>query len=306
MRWRIGPQVLKVLLTVIISLGQNQTAVGQISAPSEHVRLTTFQLLARSDLIVHVVIRDGSKRYAMVDIKETLRGEAPDPKLRIDFRDLNLQLRGQELIVFTEGEEYVLFLEKPNWRKPKESNRDIYMLFHGRRGRMLLPPEGLGVPLEAVREMAKLVGRTPEDQIENFRALMIRPNPVLRQALLEELVRMRACSIADLGPLSTLARDPLPAIRAQALAAIGVVLREPGDELAQEPRRIALELCRERARNDAAVTVRVEATRSLAAWDRREDVIPDLRAIATGDPDQAVRYAAERILFSWGVPSRPK
>lgn len=280
--------------------------MAQISAPSEHVRLTLFQLLARSNLIVHVVVQDGSKRYAMVDIRETLRGEAPFPKLRIDFRDLNLQLRGQELIVFTEGEEYVLFLEKPAWRKPKESNRDIYTLFHGRRGRMLLPPEGLGVPLEAVREMAKLVGRTPEDQVENFRALMIRPNPVLRQAILEELTRMRACSIADLGPLSTLARDPLPAIRAQALATIGVVLREPGDELAQEPRRIALELCRERARNDAAVAVRVEATRSLASWDRREDVIPDLRAIAAGDPDQAVRYEAERILFAWGVPARPK
>lgn len=306
MRWKVASPIGVLLLSIIIHISINHRPAAQISAPTEHVRLTLFQLLARADLIVHVVVQDGSKRYAMVDIRETLKGEAPTPKLRIDFRDLNLQLRGQDLIVFTEGEEYVLFLEKPNWRKPKESNRDIYALFHGRRGRMLLPPEGLGVPLEAVREMAKLVGRTPEDQIENFRALMIRPNPILRQALLEELTRMQACSIADLGPLSTLARDPLPAIRAQALAAIGVVLREPGDEVAQEPRRIALELCRERARNDAAVAVRVEATRSLASWDRREDVIPDLRAIATGDPDQAVRYEAERILFAWGVPSRPK
>jgi len=306
MRRALEPFLCLIFLPIMFFNLLNAKVLAQISAPSEHVPLTVFQLLARADLVVHVRVKDGAQRYALVDVLETLRGESPAERLRIDFRDLNLQLRGQDLIVFKTDEEYVLFLEKPNWRKPKEKNRDLYALFHGRRGRILLPPEGLGVPLEAVREMAKLVGRPPEDQVESLRALMIRPNPILRQAVLEELTRMRACSIADLGPLSTLARDPLPAIRGQALATIGVVLKDPGDELSQEPRRIALELCRERARNDAAPSVRIEATRALASWDRRDDVIPDLRAIASVDPDQSVRYEAERVLFLWGVPANPR
>jgi hypothetical protein len=268
--------------------------------------LTLFQVIARADLVVHVRVTDGAQRYAMVEVLETYRGESPGSRLRIDFRDLNLQLRGQEAIVFTAGEDDVLFLEKPSWRKPKEKNRDIYALFHARRGKMLLPPEGAGISLEAVREMARLVDRPPEDQVASLRALMIRPNPILREAALDELNRMRACSLDDLTPLSTLARDPMPAIRARALATIGLVLQDQGDELAQEPRRIALELCRERARNDAAPEVRVEATRSLASWERRDDVIPDLRAIASGDPDQSVRYEAERILFLWGIRSKPR
>jgi len=294
------------LVMIIISCIINIDSVAQISAPSEHVPLTLFQLLARATLVVHVRVKDGAQRYASVDVLETLLGESPAARLRIDFRDLNLQLRGQDLIVFNNQADYVLFLEKPTWRKPKEKNRDLYALFHGRRGQMLLPPEGLGVPLEAIREMAKLVGRPPEDQVESLRALMIRPNPILRQAVLEELTRMRACSIADLGPLSTLARDPLPAIRGQALATIGMVLKDPGDEMSQEPRRIALELCRERARNDAAPSVRVEAVRALSSWDRRDDVVPDLRAVAGIDPDQSVRYEAERVLFLWGVPANPR
>ena len=262
--------------------------------------------MARSDLVVYVVVTDGEQRYAQVRIKETLRGAAPAEALRIDFRDLNLQLRGQELVTFREGEEYVLFLEKPSWRKPKEKNRDIYAMYHGRRGRLLLPPEGRGIPLEAARLLAGLVDRPPEDQVDGLRALMIRPNPVLREAALEELRRMNACSIADLGALSLLARDPLPAIRGRAIATIGDVLKDPGDELAQEARRAALELCRERARNDLVGAVRVEAIRALGSWQEHPDVVPDLRAIAGIDPDQSVRYEAERILFRWGVPSRER
>ena len=306
MRASAGRVIFTTIGMIIFSCLQNNLSRAQISEAQEHVPLTLFQIIARSDLVVHVVVKDGAQRYAMVDVVETLRGEAPGEKLRIDFRDLNLQLRGQELIVFNAGEEDVLFLQKPNWRKPKESREDIYALFHGRRGKLLLPPEGLGIPVEAVREMARLVGRPPDEQLASLRTLMLKPNPVLREAALDELTRMQACSIADLGPLATLARDPLPEIRARALAAIGLVLKDPGDELAQEPRRIALELCRERARNDGAPTVRVEATRALGSWDRRDDVIPDLRAIARTDPDQSVRYAAERVLFLWGIPTKDR
>lgn len=284
----------------------NSLAVAQISAPTEHVPLTQFQLIARADLVVHVVVKDGAQRYAMVDVLETIRGVSPEEHLRIDFRDLNLQLRGQELIVFTTGEEYVLFLERPSWRKPKEKNRDIFALFHARRGRMLLPPEGLGVPLEAVRLLAQVVDRPPEDQVESLRALMVRPNPALREAVLEEMSRMRAFSIGDLGALSTLSRDPLPSIRGRALQAIGTALKDPGDEMAQEPRRLALELCRERARNDAVAAVRVQAIRAIGSWQPREEVIPDLRAIAVGDSDQMVRYEAERLLFVWRLPENTR
>jgi hypothetical protein len=52
--------------------------------------------------------------------------------------------------------------------------------------------------------------------------------------------------------------------------------------------------------------VRAEAVRAMSAWSHHEDVVPDLRAIASMDPSQIVRYEAQRVLFLWGgSPSAP-
>jgi len=267
----------------------------------ENVPLTEFQLIARSDLVVHTRVLDGDNRLAVMEVVETIRGESPAARIRIDFRDLNFERRGQEIVIFRTGEEYILLLERPNWRKPKEKYRDIFGLFHGRRGRIPLPAEGSGVQVEAVQKLAALVGRTPEDQIAGLRSMVTGGNPILRESALEEMARLRAAGVGDLPALARLLQDPNPKIRVASLDLIRDVMPLTTGEADAAEKRAVLEMCRERARNDAAEPVRVGAVRVLGAWTAREEVAEDLKAISTGDMSQAVRYEALRILYGWGM-----
>src|SRR3989441_512286 len=76
--------------------------LGQLGPAPEPLNL--FQLIARSDLIALVKVRDGTLKYAMVDLVEALKGKAPAPHLRIAFRDFNFTRRPQDdVIVFPRG-----------------------------------------------------------------------------------------------------------------------------------------------------------------------------------------------------------
>jgi hypothetical protein len=250
---------------------------------------------------VHARVLDGDNRRAAGEILATIRGESPAERLRIDFRDLNYERRGQEVVVFAKGEEYILLLERPNWRKPKEKNRDIFALFHGRRGRIPLPAEGGGVQVETVQKLAALVGKTPEDQLAGLRAMVTSSNPILRESALEELARLRAAGVDDLQALARLLQDPNPKVRVASLDLIRGIMPVPADEADEAEKRVVLEMCRERARNDPAEPVRAGAVRVLGAWTAREEVLGDLRTISTGDASQSVRYEALRILYAWGM-----
>src|SRR5262245_26370760 len=218
------------LLLVIFLLSINILHASTFE-PQENVPLTLFQLLARSTLVVYARVLDGEQKFASVEVLETFRGTAPSDHLRLDFRDLNLERRGQELVVFRKGEEYVLLLEPPDWRKPKEKNRDLFALYHGRRGRIGLPAEGAEIQLQAVRALTGLVGKTPDDQIAGLRDQVTSTNPVLREAALEEVGRLGAVGTGDLPALARLLQDPNPRIRMAALNLLRRVMPVPAGEM---------------------------------------------------------------------------
>lgn len=285
------------LVLLISSL--NRDAFAQPTGPQEHVPLTLVQIIGRSDAAVHVRVSDGSGKFAIVEVLETLTGPDPGKMLRIDFRDLNLNLKGQEFVVFEKGEEDILFLHRPDWKKPSAKNADLFELLHGRRGRLLLPAEGSGIYLEAVRRLGSIARQDPSDQVEAFRRLLGSENPFLRESALAEVGRLGALNVADLPALIHLISDQSAGLRQKALEQIRVVLRAANGDEGEDPRR-ALEAARERARNDSDEKVRAEAVRAMSAWSHHEDVVPDLKAIATVDPSQLVRYEAQRVLFLWG------
>lgn len=292
----------RIFVSLLILMFQSYILYSSTFEAQENVPLTVFQLIARSDLVVHGRILDGEHRYAVLEVLQTFRGESPASRLRIDFRDLNFELRGQEMVTFDVGEEYILMLERPNWRKPKEKNRDIFALFHGRRGRILLPAEGSGLQVEAVQGLAGLVRSTPEDQAAGLRSMVASGNPVQREWALEEIARLRAAGVEDLPALARLLQDQNPKVRVASLEIIGGVMRLPSaGEADDAEKRVVLEICRERARNDSETPVRVAAVRVLGSWMNRADVAGDLKAISTGDGSQAVRYEALRILYTWGM-----
>lgn len=293
------------MLLIFQTVGRN--AVSQPTGPQEYVPLTLVQIIGRSDAAVHVRVADGAGKFAIVEVLETLAGPEPGKRLRIDFRDLNLSLKGQEAVVFEKGEEDILFLHRPDWKKPSAKNADLFELLHGRRGRLRLPAEGSGVYLEAIRRLGTIARQDPSDQAENLRRLLGSENPLLREAALAEVGRLRALSVADLPTLIHLITDPSAELREKSLEQIRIVLRGAGGEEGEggEDQRRALEATRERARNDPDEKVRAAAVRTMSAWNHREDVVADLKAIATIDPSQLVRYEAQRVLFIWSGSQAP-
>jgi len=269
----------------------------------EPEKLTLFQLIARSDLVALVKVRDGSLRYAMVDLVEVLKGQAPATQLRIAFRDFNFsRAPNEDVIVFPMGQQEILFLvpyKIPRKKKDIEKFKDLFTLNHGREGRITLPAEGSEVVLDSVRKLAEISRMDAASQVEAFFGLLSAPNLPLVQASLSEIERLRAADSEILGQLAAFLASPSPGLKAQSLRVIAQVFgsRSTSEDTDVDAVRSALAAVLERARNDPDETVRIQAVAAIAAWPRRLDVEGDLRAIAGTDQAQAVRYEAEKALF---------
>ncbi len=281
--------------------GGSLPALAQLGPPPEPLNL--FQLIARADLVALVKVRDGSLKYAMVDLIETLKGTEPGPHLRIAFRDFNFTRGpGEDTIVFPAGAQEILFLvpfKTPRRKKDLEKFKDLFTLYQGRQGRISLPAEGPGIILEAINRLAQITQFDAARQIEALTALLDSSNPYLMESSLSEIERLRVADTSLLEKLLYLLGSPSPTLRARSLRVITQVFgstRVTGDEALDEARS-ALAAVVERARNDSDESVRVQAVTAVAAWPRRKDVEGDLRAIAGTDQAQAVRYEAERALF---------
>jgi hypothetical protein len=284
------------------------------AAAADDPPLNLFQRIARAELVVHAKVREGALKYALVEVIESLKGEPPQPRLRIAFRDYNFDRPpGAEPIVFTDGQEELLFLAPYGRVKRRPKNRDLYEILRGPEGRITVPPEGPERLLGAIRRLAGITRLDPASQADALRALLGADNPDLVAAALDEVMRLRALT-PDLYPrLTALARGVAPGLREAALRAIGRLFAgaagrgsapaggrgaagsAPVREL--DEARAALAAALERARGDDLETVRVEAVAALGAWPERAEVEGELRAIADQDPAQAVRYEAERALF---------
>jgi len=283
------------------------------SAAEEIPPLNLFQRVARAGLVVHVRVHEGALRFALVDVLEVLKGSAPAERLRIAFRDFNFSRpRDTDPIVFPDGQEEILFLvpynQVPRSEKKKEKYRDLFDLLQGPQGRITVPAEGAGAIFDAVRRLVQVAGQDPASQVEGLRGLLVSENPLLPEAGLEELARLRAATPVLYPRLIHLLQSPSPGLRVRSLALVGQIFssrpsvpesvsaEEALDEAGQ-----ALAAVLERARNDPDAGVRVQAVQALAAWPAPPDVEADLRAIASQDASQEVRFEAERALFRAGA-----
>jgi len=265
--------------------------------------LNLFQLVARTDLVVHVRIRSGSLKYAIVDVQESLKGTSPFPVLRIAFRDFNFtRAAGTDAIVFPDGQEEILFLSPygrtTRKKKDRDKNKDLFTLFRGSQGRLTVPGEGRNVPLEAVRRLAEIGRLDPSSQTEALEGLLESPNPILLETALSEIERLRDPRAPLLPRLIGLLASPSPPIRIGSLRVMAQIFASGriGDD-SLDAAQTALAGVLERARNDPDEEVRTQAVLSLAAWPNRREVQGELRAIAGTDKAQAVRYEAERALL---------
>jgi len=265
----------------------------------ESVPLTFYQVMARAPIVLHGRIIHGAVRLAEVKVLENFRGKAPAEDIRLDFRDLNIQTAGKEQVVFADGDEYIFFLARPEFRKQTKKKENILELYHGRDGFRRLPPEGAGEVIEAVRQLAFVLDLPAGEQAQALRQRAQQRNALLQSTALDELMRLQEGDRDDLDWLQKLVRDPDPGVRGRAAAFMSRVFQGlPAASAEQE--RPSLESIRERAHGDPDATVRIASVKALGSWPERDQVVPDLQAIGGSDASQDVRYEARRLLYLWG------
>jgi hypothetical protein len=294
--------------TLLIGALLLYVATGPPSRATEPVRLNLHQRIARSELVVHVKIREGALKYALVDVIETFKGTLPAEELRIAFRDFNLS-RGWEVepIVFPDGQEEILFLLPYRYAGKKEKNRDLFELLRGGEGRITVPAEGALALIDAVRLLSGLAGEDPATQVKEFEGQIDSRNTYLAETALDELLRLQAASPEIYGDLIPLLTSPSPGIRSRGLRLMEQIFSSiRHDPMGESPDQaeFALAAVIERARNDEKTEVRVLAVRTMAAWPDLGKIEAELRAIADQDRSQDVRYEAERVLYR-GALRRP-
>ncbi|MGH9748922.1 MAG: hypothetical protein ACRD5D_09730, partial [Candidatus Polarisedimenticolia bacterium] len=267
-----------------------------------------LQLIARADLVARVRVVEGALKHAIVEVLEAVKGTPPAPRLRIAFRDWNFDRpAGIDPIVFADGEESILLL-KPASARRKGKDGDLFDLLEGPRGRLPIPPEGAAPVVDAARDLTAVAIADPSTQRRLLSERLRSVNPFLLLAVLAELDRLGGAAPDDLPALLALVRSPRSPVRAGALVLLGRLFRtgasgvevragaSSGDPFPDQL-RAALAAVIESARNDPEVPVRVAAVAAMGKWPTGSDTTQELRAIAGADPDQAVRYEAERILF---------
>jgi hypothetical protein len=255
-------------------------------------------------LVVHVKVREGALKYALVDVIETMKGRPPAEGLRIAFRDFNLS-RGSDVepIVFPDGQEEILFLVPYRYAGTKEKNKDLFELLRGEDGRITVPAEGALALMDAVRRLAGLAAEDPATQVKELKAQIDSRNTYLSETALEELLRLQAASPDLYGSLIPLLTSPSPGIRSQSLRMMKQIFSSGrNDPIGESPDQaeFALAAVIERARNDEKAEVRVLAIKTMAAWPNPRRIEAELRAIAAQDRSQDVRYEAERALYTGG------
>ena len=271
----------------------------------EPIKLGLYEWMATAPIVIAAdVVADDGKLVQAIVRTPIKGGLAVNAVALIDQRQANRDRAvGAAALDLTKGRAYLLLLQPSTRRKSEPS--PVYDLVRGAGGARPLPLEGSAATVAAASRLAEVQERRSD---EFFWAILPDflqdENPVLVDEALDLYVKFRREKV-DLVPIvQPLLEHPRPDIRRRAALLLGRVLaRAEGGAVAERPRIVA-ELTG-RARRDDDVAVRREATSALAA-------LPDagidetLRVIARDDPDQDVRFEAEKSIFERSQVAAPK
>jgi hypothetical protein len=217
--------------------------------------------------------------------------------VRVNLRDANRD-RDRELHRFalklTQEEAYLLLLS-PRAVKARDA-LPTFDLARGIGGVRELPAEGREALLGAVRRFVE-VQDLDDDRLvwRELAGMLEETHPILVQTALDQFLKFHRGELEHLASLRPLLDHPSHQLRERAARVIGqIVLERRGAEI-PDGRLLRNELVA-RARRDGQVSVRMAATEALGAFEG-DAVVAILREIADDDPDQDVRYAAEKAVY---------
>jgi HEAT repeat protein len=292
------------IVTAVFACATGETR-AVTEPPPEPVHLGLYEWMATAPIVIaaDVVADDG--KFVQAVARAVIKGDlAVNALLLIDQRQANRDREeGVPALDLMKGRGYLLLL-KASTRK-KSAPTPLFDLVRGTGGAKALPPEGSAAVIAAASRMAEVQERHSDEFLwTSLPDFLQDENPVLVDAALDLYVKFRRERVALAPIVQPLLEHPRPDFRRRAALLLGrVLVRADAADVADRPRLVA-ELTG-RARRDDDVTVRREATSALAA-------LPDagidetLRVIARDDPDQDVRFEAEKSIFERSQTAAPK
>ena len=243
-------------------------------------------------------------KYAEFKVQDIYRGEAAD-RIKVNVRRANRdrdKVLHKKALHFEERESYVLLLVPAETRNPNEHS--TFDLVRGVRGAREVPAEGSGPLLDAIERFAALQDQRDDRVTWRQLAEMVEEtNPILVETALDQFLKFQRGEPRLLGSLQPLLDHPAPELRERTARLIGQVLKRSGEAPIPNVGPLQNELVA-RARRDDSIPVRVAAVQALDHLDS-DSVQAILEQIARDDPDQTVRYAAERLLHDRQARAEP-
>ena len=246
--------------------------------------------------VVDVIQQEG--KFVRGTVLESIRGALrPGDPVWLDQRIANRERNDSQpmLRLHTRPGAYVALMETV----PRPGKHPAHRLVRGVESVREFPKEGGSALVSALREFAALQDETDfsltwirfADLLDNSR------NPIILEGVLGQFAKFRLGDPELVGTLEPLLDHPRATVRRGAATVVGIVAErnwETDAETIAEVQPLLMAL----ARRDRVVSVRVAATRSLLAMPGDAARIV-LEEIAREDPEQAVRYEAERVLYEW-------
>jgi hypothetical protein len=265
--------------------------------------LNLYDWMGRAPVIVSGRALDASGKSTPVVVERVLRGEvAAGEVLPVMLKRANRQRDlSEHALKLEEGKSYLFLLRAG---PSKRSGETTYDLVRGVRGAREVPAEGADAFLDAVERFARIQEQNNDLRTwEAFRRMLEETQPLLIRTALEEYLEFERGGPQLLALIRPLLAHPMPDLRTLALRLVDQILeRHPAGQI-PDPDSLEVEIVA-LARRDPSVETRVAATRALRG-------LPDpgitevWQEISKDDPDQNVRYMAERLLYERSGEGRP-
>ena len=261
-------------------------------------RSNLYEWIAIAPVVAAGTVEHDDGRHVAVRLTRVFRGNAVDGELvRVDLKRANREREESRDALRLEASKRYLLLLKRDSRRTGEAP-PLFELVRGIVGARPLPEEGEAPWIDAVARFADVQALHDEfASWREFRGMLEGTNPVLVETALDLFVKFRR-GTPDLVPiLVPLFDHPRPDVRTRTARLVAQIAEVPGgaDALAATG---TWQTLFGRARSDPSPDVRAAAARAIGA-------IPGtassevLREIARSDPEQSVRYEAEKILYEW-------
>ncbi len=264
-------------------------------APGEAAQ-SLYEWIATAPVVAAGTVEHDDGKFLSVRLDRVFRGDPePGSLVRVDLRRANREREEwREALRLDEGTRHLWLLRREEDRRGE--GPPAFALVRGVEGTRELPAEGDAPWLEAVDRLVAIQALHDEfGAWKAFRGMLEETNPLLLETALDLFVKFRRGDPGLLPLLLPLFDHPRPGLRARCARLVGQIAESEPSAAALEASGM-LPVLYGAARRDPSPEVREAATGAIGAVRGRgsEEVLAE---IAREDPEQAVRYEAERILF---------